>query len=205
MKKVFILPALFLFLLIFSANTKAQVGFSIGPNIGIASPTGNYSGTVDDFYNGSKYGLGTGVNIGLCAKVYVLFISGRADISYSWLKNSGNLASSNGSAVTKQNVFTFGIGPEYSISIHMSPIKPYASIELLFSTFSGESTFSGVSGVQSSTITLSSASRTGIGLIAGAEFKLAAFSLDLNVRYSLLNLLGKTFNSYGYNDRTNSY
>jgi opacity protein-like surface antigen len=205
MKKIF---TTLTFVLLFSfliPNAKAQVGFSIGPHIGYASPTGNYSGTVNDFYDGTKYGLSSGVNIGACAKLNVLFISGRVDIDYCWLKNSGNLTSSNGSAETKQNVFSFGIGPEYSLSLPMSPVKPYASIEILFSSFSGESTFSGVSGVQSSAITLSSATRTGLGLIAGAEFKLAAFSLDLNVRYNMYNVFGKSFNSYSNNDRTNSY
>jgi|WetSurMetagenome_2_1015567.scaffolds.fasta_scaffold160823_1 hypothetical protein len=195
----------FLSLFFISSVSSAQVGFSIGPNIGFALPTGDYSGGVNDFYNGAKYGLNSGVNIGACVKVNLLFISGRADINYCWLKNSGNLTSSNGSAETKQNIFTFGIGPEYSITIPMSPVKPYVSVELLISTFSGESTFHGVSGVQSSTITLSSATRTGIGLIAGAEFKLAVFSMDFNVRYNIHNLLGKTFTSYSNNDRTNSY
>jgi len=195
----------FLSLFLITSVSKSQVGFSIGPNFGYVSPAGDLSGGINDFYTGTKYGLGSGVNIGACVKVNLLFISGRADVNYCWLKNSGNLTSSNGSAETKQNIFTFGIGPEYSITIPMSPVKPYASIEILFSTFSGESTFHGASGVQSSTISLSSATRTGLGLIAGAEFKLAVFSLDLNIRYNIHNLLGKTFSTYNNNDRSNSY
>lgn len=204
MKKYYFI-ALAVFLFAFFSTSNAQLSLEIGPNIGIATPTGDFAGSVNDFYLGTKYGLKTGFNIGGSAKLNLLLLSGRIDLNYSFVSNNGNLTSSNGSVDTKQNIFSLGIGPEYKLAIPMSPIKPYASVELLFSTISGETTFHGAAQVSSNTLKLASVTRTGVSLILGSEIDFKAWALDLNVRYNVHNLFGKKFDPYHNSDRTNSY
>ena len=204
MNKIIFITSILL-LVCLSSISNAQISFEIGPNIGIISPTGSYAGNVNDFYLGNKYGLGTGFNVGATAKLDLFLLSGRVDLNYSWLSNSGSLTSSNGTVNTKQNIFSLGAGPEYKLNIPMSPIKPYACFELLFSTISGETTFQGAAQVSSNTLKIASATRTGISLIVGSEISFKTWTLDLNVRYNLHNLAGKKFDTYHNNDRTNSY
>ena len=52
----------------------SQVSFSAGPTIGVTIPSGDYSGTTIDYYNGVKYGLGTGINFGVVFKAKSLGI-----------------------------------------------------------------------------------------------------------------------------------
>jgi hypothetical protein len=87
------------------------------------------------------------------------------------LSNSGLASSSNpGSQIEiKHNIFMFSIGPEFSFSLTGSPIKPYAGLDLIISTFSGETMFQGVSQVPSGTYSMSSAARTGIGVGLGQK------------------------------------
>ena len=39
------------------SQTYSQISLKIGPQVGLTSPTVDYSGDAKDFYSGTKYGL----------------------------------------------------------------------------------------------------------------------------------------------------
>ncbi len=200
-KKFALIVLIFLFV---HPIVNAQVKFSLGPSLGITIPTGDYSGTTLDYYAGTKYGLSSGINFGAVFKAKFPILSLKVSLNYSPLKNTGNSEPGQGSVEVKQNLFIIGIGPEFSFNIPASPIKPYVGIDLLLTSFSGETTFQGVARVPSGTYSIASATRTGLGLGAGAEFSFGKkYALDFGIKYSLLNLMGKDFT--GGSDRINSY
>jgi opacity protein-like surface antigen len=186
----------------------AQVNFSAGPQIGVTLPQGDYAGTSTDYYNGLKYGLNTGLNFGAVFKAKLPVLNIRAAVNYSILSNSGLADANNpGSYVeVKHNVLMISVGPEFYFSIPASPIKPYAGVDLLISSISGESTFQGLTRVPSGTYSMSSAGRTGIGLGIGAEVGIGRkMALDISLRYNLINLFSKSYEG-GYDaNRIDSY
>ena len=200
MKKLLVIFIAFLSILVLTTSPKAQIHLSLGPELGVALPLSDYSGEVTDYYNGTKYGMKTGFNFGATLKAELIVLSGRLDISYSMHENEGNPTGQNNSSLTtKMNNLIIGFGPEYQIDIPMSPVKPYGSIEFLISTFGGEFQFQGTSSVNSSNNKMTTATRTGIGIILGTEIKLAVFALDINLRYNMLNAFGQSFTSYNNN------
>ncbi len=186
----------------------SQIKFSAGPTLGVTMPQGDYSGSSTDYYAGLKYGLGTGINFGAVFKAKLPIINIKAGFTYSMLSNSGLADADNpGSSVeVKHRLFTISIGPEFYFSIPASPIKPYAGVDLLLTSFSGESKFQGLSRVPTGTYSMSSASRTGIGLGAGAEFGIGkTMSLDFSIKYNMINLFSKSYEG-GYDaNRIDSY
>ncbi len=184
-----------------SFGLKAQ-SFSLGPSAGLTVPVADYSGSTLDYYNGVQYGLGTGLNIGGVFKAKLpILINIRAAINYSFLSNSGAASTSGSSIEVKHNILLISVGPEFNFSLPGSPIKPYAGVDLLLSTFSGETMFQGVTGVPSGTYSMSSATRTGIGLGLGAEFKLGKNAVDVGLRYNLHNLFSKSYEGPYDSDR----
>ena len=189
--------------------TQSQVKFSLGPSLGLTLPTGDYSGTTIDYYNGVKYGLSSGVNFGAVVKVKLPnIIRIRIAGSIASLKNSGNSEPNSPESFVevKQTVFMLSAGPEFTFGVPKSMITPYAGIDLLMTSFSGESTFRGVSRVPSGTYSMSSAYRIGIGIGAGVEIAFAkVHAVDVGVRYNLMNLIGKKFVDLTSDERIDSY
>jgi opacity protein-like surface antigen len=185
----------------------SQSRFSLGPFIGAAVPTGDYSGTTIDYYNGTQYGLGTGIDIGAIFKVKFPFGNLRMSASYSPLKNTG-LATSNvpdSYIEVKQSLFTISAGPEFQFKIPQSPVKPYIGADLLMTSFSGAATFLNVPRIDDGTYSMASTTRFGLGVGAGVEFSFNnKYSLDLGLRYNIYNLFGKTY-TLNADKRLNSY
>jgi hypothetical protein len=207
MKKSFFTIFVIISLFLSFTAVRAQIHISLGPQLGFALPMSDYAGGVTDFYNGTKYGLKGGFNMGATFKADLMIIAGRLDINYAMFSNSGSITGTdNGSLSIKQKNLIIGVGPEFSFGVPMIPIKPYVSLELLFTTFTGESQYQGnPGGVNNNNNSMTSATRIGLGLLAGTEFKIGVFALDVSVRYNMLNLIGKSFTSYNNIDRTNSY
>jgi len=197
-----LIPVLFLlisFNLLFS-----QIKFSAGPTIGYSAPTGDYTGTTIDYYNGTRYGLGGGFNFGGIFKLKFSSVNLKLSVIYSSLSNSGNSEPGQGSVDIKHNHLTIGAGPELAFNIPGSPVKPYIGIDLLITSISGETTFLGVSRVPSGTFSVSTTSRTGLGFGAGIIYGLSKkYSIDFGLRYNLHNLMGKSFT--GGDERIYSY
>jgi outer membrane protein W len=193
-----------IFVLAVCLPANAQIKFSAGPTVGVTMPQGDYSGSSTDYYAGLKYGLGTGINFGAVFKAKLPIVSVKAGLSYTMLSSSGlaNPSESGSFTEVKHRLFTISVGPEFYFSIPASPIKPYAGVDLLLTTFSGETTFRGISGVPSGTYDLSSASRTGLGFGVGAEFSLGkTTALDFNIKYNLINIFSKEYEGPYDSDR----
>jgi len=175
----------------------AQVKFAVGPTAGLTIPAGDYAGETYEYYVGTKYGLGSGFNVGAVLKAKLVVLSIRAGITYTSLKNTGisELDKPQSYVEVKHNMVTIFAGPEYQFQIPASPVKPYVGADLLFTSFSGESTFRGVARIPSDgTYGMSSATRIGLGLGAGVEFGLGkTYALDFSIKYNLLNLIGKDY------------
>jgi len=192
---------------LFSLNSYSQISIKLGPMLGMTSPTIDYSGETKDFYAGTKYGLRSGINYGVMAKLNFLSLNGRFSISYASLSNDGTAdpTKSNSTVSIENNIVLITIGPEFSFSVPKSPIKPYAGIDLLFSSFSGSFRFQGTSDVSSDQTSIQSSSRTGLGFSLGSEIQFGNINLDLSIRYNLHNLFGKEYNSPNSNNRIDAY
>ncbi len=101
----------------------------------------------------------------------------------------------------------FTLGTEFGFGIPFSPVKPNAGIDILFSTISGTYNFQGTAEVTPGEKSIKSASRTGLGFSVGTEVGFGkSFTLDLSLRYNLINLFGKSYDGVtNSNDRNDAY
>jgi opacity protein-like surface antigen len=202
---------IFAFILIILSSTVSysQLKIVLGPTIGYTLPTGDYSGSTSDFYNGTKYGLGSNINFGAMGKLSLGPINFNLTAIYTPMSNTGvaDLTKPNSTVEISQHLFTIGIGSQFSFGVPLSPVKPYIGFDILFSTISGSYKFQGdPSDVPSSIIDMSTATRTGLGIAAGLEFKLMSTSLDLSLRYNMINLFSKSYEgSLTSSNREESY
>lgn len=187
----------------------SQLGIKLGPVIGLTVPSSDYSGDVKDFYAGTKYGMSSGINFGAMGKIQLGPLNGRVSLNYSSLSNSGNPdpSSPNSTLEVKNNILMITLGTEFGFGIPFSPVKPYAGIDLLFSTIGGTFNYNGTSEVPSGQNDIKSASRTGLGLAVGSEISFGkTFILDISLRYNLINLFGKSYEGVtSSNDRIFAY
>jgi len=190
------------------SNTYSQVGISvkIGPMLGLTSPTSDYSGETADFYAGTKYGLKSGFHFGAVGKVVFGPLNGRASLSYGSLSNSGQ-SDPGGTVDVKNNLFMITLGTEFGFAIPFSPVKPYAGLDLLFTTISGSVDFKSTANVPTGERDIQSDSRTGLGFSIGSEVAFGkTFTLDLSLRYNLINLFGKKYEGVANsNNRLDAY
>lgn len=198
-----------LFLLVFNYHSSyAQISIKLGPTVGLTSPTVDYSGDTKDFYAGTKYGMRSGINFGVMGKVVLGPLNGRVSISYASLDNSGtgNPSQPNSTLEVKNSLFMFTLGTEFAFGIPASPVKPYGGIDILFSSISGSFKFQGTSNVNSNENSIQSSSRTGLGFSIGSEVAFGrSFTLDLSLRYNLINLFGKDYKSIANSNRVDAY
>src|SRR3972149_8060352 len=113
MKNTFFPIVIFLIIINFSINS--QISIKIGPMLGLTAPTVDYSGDTKDFYAGTKYGLRSGLNYGVMAKLSLLSFNGRFSISYCSLNNNGTAdpTKSNSTVNIENNIVLITIGPEF--------------------------------------------------------------------------------------------
>lgn len=193
MKTIKILIPVLFFLA--SSMLYSQLSLKVGPMLGLTSPTVDYSGDVKDFYAGTKYGLRSGINYGVMGKLQFGPLNGRISLSYASLDNSGNANPDqpNSTLEIKNNLFMVTLGTEFGFGIPFSPVKPYAGIDVLFTTISGTFNYHSTTGVPTGERSIKSASRTGLGLAVGTEITFGkSFTADLSLRYNLINLFGKS-------------
>lgn len=187
--------------------SNSQISFKFGPMVGLTLPTIDYAGETKDFYAGTQYGFRSGLNYGIVAKAGVLSFNGRFSLSYASLSNDGipQPEKPNSNLHIENNIVLITLGPEFAFSIPKSPIKPYAGIDLLFSSFSGLFKYQGADEVPSDQTDIQSSSRTGLGLAVGSEIKFGNVDFDLSLRYNLHNLFGKSYDSPNSNNRVDAY
>ncbi len=190
MKKLFFLVFL---ATIFTFQTNAQITIQAGAGVGYTIPSGDYGGTTIDFYNGTKYGMKSGTNFHAKARVGLLFLNAFGEVGYTSFSGSGESQPGKGNIDISNKVFSMKLGPEYAISIPLSPITPYFQGFVSLNTFSGNVEFTGVTGVPSGKRDIASATRIGLGGGAGVMFSLGGLKLDANIQYHLLNFAGKEY------------
>lgn len=194
MKKIHLLIyTLVLFVFLFSLQTNAQITLQIGGGLGYSVPTGDYGGSVSDFYNGTKYGMKSGLNFHGKARVGILFLNAFGEVDYTTFSGDGDAQSGGGTIKNSHKIVSMKIGPEFPISIPLSPITPYVQGFVALNTFSGDVEFTTVTGVPDGKKDLASATRVGLGAGVGVMFSLGGLKLDANIQYHLLNFAGKEY------------
>lgn len=183
----------------------AQVTFQLGGGGGVRFPIADYSGTTEDFFAGTKYGLSTGYNIQAKARVGLAGIILVGEIDYGTMTNSGTAYTGQGKVDVSQTLLAFKAGPEYHISIPASPVTPYLGANLAVNILEGETKLQGITGIPTSTYTLESTSRLGVGFNGGVLFSLGPAKLDIGLEYSLVNPFSKEFTSVSGAGREDSY
>lgn len=202
------LAFIILFLVLNFGAYSQLISIKLGPVLGLTSPTSDLAGNTEDFYNGTKYGLSSGMNFGAMGKINFGPIGGRVSVVYSSLSNDGvadpDFPNSSLSLTNSQLMFT--LGAEFGFNIPFTPIRPYADIDLLFTSVSGTFNFQGIQNVSSGENDIASSSRTGLGLALGSEIAFGkTFIMDLSIRYNMINLLGKEFTAVTNANRIDSY
>lgn len=200
-KLIIILSSIFLI-----KATSAQLQISLGPAVGYTIPQSDLSGTTSDYYNGTRFGMSSGVDFGAMGKLGLGPINFRLSLLYTPLSNSGSVPdpNANSSVDIKMHLFTVSIGTQYGLGVPLAPVKPYFGLDLLFTTIGGSFQFHGTQRVNSDSHDLNSATRFGLGVAGGVEIKALSTSFDLSLRYNLINLFSKRYEGTT-GDRINSY
>ena len=194
MKKV-ILNSL-LITLILSASAYSQITLQVGGGLGYVSPTGDYGGSTIDFYKGTKYGMSSGFNYHAKARVGLLGLNLFGIIEYSTVSGDGESEEGQGEVENSHGIFSIKAGPEFNLSIPLSPIGFYLDGFISVNTFSGTVKFQGVSQVPSGEYDLGSATRFGAGVGGGVLLDIIpVVTLDFGIHYNAYNLLGKQYTS----------
>jgi opacity protein-like surface antigen len=186
----------------------SQVNLKFGLGIGVMIPTSDFSGSTSEFYNGSRYGLSSGPNIDIKAKVGLSGWSIVGEIDYSALHNTGNAEPSQEVVEVSQQILSLKVGPEFRFNIPTLPVTPYIGANFALHRFTGETTFQGVSKVPSTTYDMEDATRFGIGFLTGVEVGIGSYmSLDINISYNFMNVSGNKWEDVnpGTNQRIDSY
>lgn len=203
MKKILITGVMLLTMTVVPGVSFGQLSFQVGGGVGYAIPSGDFSGSTIDYYAGTNYGLAGGLNLHAKVRVGILGLNLTGEGSYSMFSNSGEATVGQGKVETKKNIFALKIGPEFHLSLPVLPITPYLGLNIALNTFSGSTTFQGVSSVSSGTVDLNSASRIGAGGTLGVLLNLAGTNLDVAFHYNLHNLTGKSWE--GADNRLDTY
>lgn len=205
MKLIFFRGFIFIFFIIFqfSYSQKLQLGVS-----------GGYSriNYVDYFTNNiSNNGLGleNGLQIGFNTKYQLSSIKLRitGNINYSSYKNEGKFLGAQypyNSHFTEMNlktsstIMSYGLGLEHIINLVQLP--QYLSLEILANSFSGtkiEIDPSSQFSENSYNSIIIKGTRFGLGFGLGVEFSvLSNIAIGLNIKYKLMNLIGKENKEY---------
>lgn len=196
---------IFITILFSASSSYSQIHISLGPAIGYTIPQSDFAGNTTDYYNGTKYGLTGGIDFGAIGRLGVGPFNFNLSLIYTPLSNNGTSDASPHTVDIKMHIFTVGVGTQYGFGVPLAPVKPYIGIDLLFSTFGGSFQFQGTPKVNSSSSNdMNSATRVGLGIAAGVNLKLLTTSIDISLRYNMLNLFSKRYEAPN-GDRINSY
>lgn len=185
------------FVIFISGLIYSQVTLQVGAGGGYVLPTGDYAGSTEDFYNGTKYGMSSGYNFNAKVRVGLLGFNVFGMIDYSSISGDGQSdpTNKNSQIENTQNILSFKAGPEFNISIPLSPVGIYFDGFVSVNTFSGTVSFKGVSGVSTGDYDLETATRVGAGGGGGILLDiLPIVTLDFGIHYNLYNLFGKQYN-----------
>lgn len=186
--------SVFLSFMLVTALTQAQLKFQIGAGAGVAIPASDYTGSTMEFYNGTKYGLGSGLNLQAKARFGLLGLRLTGEVDYSSFSRSGEAQPGQGTIDHSQKVIALKVGPEFYMGVPFAPLTPYIGLNVALSRFSGQVQFRGVPKVPSATYDLATAIRLGAGFNGGVLVTLgSSTSLDMGISYDLMNASDKAW------------
>jgi opacity protein-like surface antigen len=175
----------------------SPVSLQVGVGIGSVSPKGDFNGSTTDYFAGTNYGESSGIDYQVKARVGIIGFNLVGQMDYASLSNSGNATpGQSGSSVDiSQKILSLKIGPEFKISIPLSPVTPYIGANISFNHFSGNVSFHGVTSIPTgpSQYDIKSDSRVGYGISGGVIVNLMGLTLDVGAQYNILNAFGKKF------------
>jgi hypothetical protein len=197
-----------LLMVITFTTAQSQVDLKLGGGIGVMSTVSDFNGSTLQYYNGKSYGQNSGLNLQGKAKIGLGGLNLVGGVDYTSLQNTGNSEPGQGFVDVSQKIISLKVGPEFHLTIPLLPLVPYFGANLAFNTFSGETTFRGVSKVPSATYSIKDATRLGVGFSVGTEISVGPLlSLDFNASYNFMNVSGSEWNDVnpGVNQRIDSY
>lgn len=192
----------------FQTNATSQVSFKFGVGGGLVMPQGEYGGTTEEYYSGTKYGLSTGWNAHGKIRVGLLGFTLAGQVGYTSVSNSGGAPQGGGTVELSHNILSLKVGPEFHFSLPASPVALYLGVNGQWNSFNGTTTLKGISGVSSGEFEFNNAaSRIGLGFSAGVILSTPVLpTLDIAVHYDLMNVSGRAFEEDpGVNNREESY
>ena len=197
---------IFTVLLFSPSSSFSQLHISLGPAVGYTVPQSDFAGSTSDYYKGTKYGLTGGIDFGAIGRLGLGPFNFNLSVLYTPLSNSGTSDVSPHTVDIKMHILTVGVGTQYGFGVPLAPVKPYIGFDLLFSTFGGSFQFQGSPGygLNTNSNDMNSSTRVGLGLAAGVNLKLLTTSIDISLRYNMLNLFSKRFEAPS-GDRLDSY
>jgi len=181
------------FVALLAAPAQSQITFQVGAGAGVALPASDYSGTTVDFYNGSKYGLKSGLTLNAKVRAGILGLRAAGEVNYSMFSNTGEAQPGRGSVDISQKVLSLKVGPELTLGLPLMPITPYVGANVSLNSFSGTVKFQGITSLPSDENNLKSASRIGFGFTGGVLLSLGGMKLDVSAAYDMMNASGKSW------------
>jgi opacity protein-like surface antigen len=202
---------LVILLFMFSLNTaKAQFNIFVGPIVGGSISAGDYGGKPPDYYTTVKYGQKGGYIFGAMGTATLKPVDLRVAVTYSIIGTNGLSDETHLDSFVDvtQHLITVSLGTQYGINIPHSLFKPYIGVDLLYSSLSGSADFLNTTTLSNptQTIKMNAASREGLGFAVGTDFKVnKKITLDFSIRYNMINLFGKKYESPANANRDNVY
>lgn len=202
------LPGCIMLTILLTVPLLPQATLKLGGGVGITSAVSMMNGSTMQYYDGTRYGLNSGLNVHAKGKFGLNGLDLVGEFDFSTLTNTGNSEPGQGEVHLNHSITSFKFGPEIHLDLPLLPLEPYLGLNISSNTFSGDTRFQGVAKVPSATYTIESATRIGIGMSLGAEVAIAPMvSLDFAAAYNFLNIYGKEWQDVhpGTDQRIDSY
>lgn len=185
MKKIF---AVIVVLLLTSSVYSQGMKFGIGGGLSVVSSPAFFT---NDISTGFSTGLGfsTETHVGLLVKfnLPLVPVTPYAFGKYHWL--SGENTTPLGDFKTSSNLLSIGGGVQYNLI--PGPIKPYLALEVAYNNMKApEIEYPASYGLAKKSLG-DDISRFGLGLGVGADINLMIINIDANLKYNMINLIGK--------------
>lgn len=198
------LVALFVILAAFlslnNSTTFSQPQIKVHVTGGYNLPLPDLKGDLNTLADSNTYMIKQGFNFGADAKYYLgkkRNVGITLGLGYQMFSNSSDSSTATGlkNVKNKLNAFTVGLGVEYNF-MPKGKTQPFLGAEFTGHFFSGD--FEATSGTTTTKATLKSASRFGIAVGGGLDFKLSkSVGAIVGAKYHLGNLIGKAYDSTG--------
>jgi len=188
-----------------STLTSGQSKPQFGGGGHVALPVGDFGGSTDDFYLGSKYGAGVGLGFHFKSRFEFAGISWMTTMEYTIFKNKGNGESSLGEIYVDRRIFSLRLGPEWFLDVSNS-FTLYVSPGLVLNNMGGDASFKKISTVPDTAFIQQAGERLGISITGGVLIPLYPESnVDISLSYNLVNPFNKVWVADSRGRRVDAY